>query len=135
MPAAYSKSLSVNPCGPGQKRSSLAVPEMPQARPVCLIAARPPSPPAPPPGTPSPARYPLKWPMISHIVDRDDISIVAAFGLTCQTSEGALSMSKPGMSIGAAASLLGNDAENFHSVFRCNCSTVATVRCMQQSLN
>lgn len=69
--------------------------------------------------------------MISHIVDRDDISIVAAFGLTCQTSEGALSMSKPGMSIVAAppaASLLGNDAENFHSVFRCSSSTVATVR-------
>lgn len=128
MPAAYSKSLSVNPCGSGQKRSSLAVPEMPQARPVCLIAARPPLPP-PPPGTPSPARYPLKWPMISHIVDRDDISIVAAFGLTCQTSEGALSMSRPGMSIGAAAaSLLGNDAENFHSVFDCcNCSLHAAV--------
>lgn len=68
--------------------------------------------------------------MISHIVDRDDISIVAAFGLTCQTSEGALSMSKPGMSIvlvAAAASLLGNDAENFHFVFRCSscCNSVA----------
>lgn len=107
------------------------MPEMPQARPVCLIAApaaRPP-PPSPSPA-PAPARYPLKWPMISHIVDRDDISIVAAFGLTCQTSEGALSMSKPGMSIVAtAASLLGNDAENVHSVlhFVAAVATVATV--------